>query len=462
MTMKRREALKAIGGLVGAAGAARALGGCGDDGGGGGPGRIDTFVFLMMENRSYDHVFGSRSLLEGLPGDGPAEGLRYPDSGGTPVDIVLSGDAELCALDPPHNWNAAHLQFNAGACDRFLAVHQQSHPGTLDAIRYLGRQHQPVSYALADAYTSCDRWFSSVLGGTLPNRMYWHAGTSNGATTNDEVLDGAFRGVQSLYHRLDDAGVDWAYYFGDAPVLAQLEDIELTGRIRRFNYEFFDDAAAGRLPPVVYVDPAFAANDDHPPHHPLLGQQLIAAVYTALATSPQWERCLLVVTYDENGGFFDHVAPPSDAVDARAALGFDQLGFRVPAVVAGPYARQGHVSSVRRDHTSPLKHLEDHFGLAPLTARSSAASDLLECLDLDRLAAGEPAAPIELPAVEIDESALSRSCQGSSLRGFDHDILAWAETANLGPWDLRGEVDDYVHAIADYLDRHGRGRIRRR
>jgi phospholipase C len=457
MTMKRRDALKALGALAGAASTARLLSACGSDGP---PPGIDTIVYLMMENRSYDHYLGARSMLEGKPGDGLVSTMSNPDANGTDVGIVPTPDAELCALDPPHGWDASRVQLAGGANSGFVIAHQDRHPGAIEPMGYMLRENLPVTWALADAYTSCDRWFCSVLGPTLPNRMYWHAGTSNGARANDEVLAGAFNGVPSIHHRLDQAGVDWAYYYGDVPVLAVIKDLELEGRLRRFMWDFIDDAAAGKLPPVVYIDPGFGSNDDHPPHHPLLGQQLIAATYNALATSPQWERCLLVVTYDENGGYFDHVAPPT-APDDRASEGFDQLGFRVPTLVMGPWAKQGYVSSVQYDHTSALKHLEQQHGLAPLTARSSAAVDLSDCIDYERIAAGNPAAPIVLPAVEIDESSLPGNCIGSSLRPFDHDLLAWAEGANLGKLDLRRETRDYVYGIAEYLDAHNLGRIRR-
>jgi phospholipase C len=328
------------------------------------------------------------------------------------------------------------------------------------------REQIPVTHALADAYTTCDRWFSSLLGPTLPNRMYWHAGQSNGAIANDEVLNGAFEGIDTIYHQLYRAEVDWAYYMGDVPVIAVIEDIPLDGHIRRFNNDFLKDAAAGTLPPVCYIDPSFGANDDHPPHHPLLGQQLISAVYQALATSPQWENCLLLITYDENGGFFDHVAPGT-APDARAAQGFNQLGFRVPAMVCGPYAKQGYVSSVDYDHTSALRHLQLVHDLPDLTERSAAANDFSDCIDFDRLEAGEPAAPIELPGVEINESDLPDSCHGSSFRtvnGYDHDILKWADAnaSKLGKWDNRANTRDDIYAIGEYLDMHNLGRIRRR
>lgn len=458
--MNRRQAIKTIGALAGAASTAKLLAACGENGGG----TIDTFVFVMMENRSYDHYLGARSLLEGKPGDGLMAGMSNPDRLGNQVEIWPATADAMCIPDPPHSWNASHAQWNAGANDQFVITHQNSHGSDVlvEPMQYLVRDQVPVHWALADSYTSCDRWFSSLMCGTLPNRMYWHAATSNGAKVNDEVLGGAFEGVTSLHHNLETAGIDWAYYYVDAPVLGVLDDLPLESRLRRFYWDFIDQAEAGTLPPVVYIDPGFASNDDHPPHHPMLGQQFLSSIYTALSRGPHWKRCMLVITYDEHGGFYDHVSPPT-APDDRAADGFDQLGFRVPTVVAGPYVKQGHVSSVQYDHTSPLKHLENVFGLPALSARSTAASDLMDCIDLERLAAGDAAEPIEMPAIEIDESQLPDNCRGSSLRTYDHDILQWAEanSSRLGEYYRLHESRDTVYGIADYLDRYGLGRIRR-
>ncbi len=464
--MRRRDALKTLGALAGSAYASKLLSACG---GNGGAGRIETIVFMMMENRSYDHYLGSRSLVEGLPGDGLLASMSNVDGTGANVPVFVSGNddvAQCVANDPPHGWSDSRIQFAGGANSGFIRAHEGHHGvGSIDPMAYMLREHVPVTHALADSYTSCDRWFGSLLGPTLPNRMYWHAGTSNGATNNDQVLEGAFEGVTTIYHQLEQAEVEWAYYFGDVPVIAVIEDIPKDGRLRRFNNEFLADAAAGTLPPVCYIDPAFSANDDHPPHHPLLGQQLIAATYQALATSPQWETCLLVITYDENGGFYDHVAPPT-APDDRANLGFDQLGFRVPAMVIGPYAKQGYVSSVEYDHTSALKHIANRYDLPPLNTRTDHANDLVDCIDLERLEAGEPAAPITLPAVEIDETQLPDSCSGASFRtvDYDHDILRWADgdRATFARWDARSDVRDGIYGIAEYLDHHNLGRIKRR
>src|SRR6266487_98997 len=177
------------------------------------------------------------------------------------------------------------------------------------------------------------------MGPTFPNRWYLHSGQSGGYMYNELVPTTKW---PSIYDRLDAAKIPWSYYYTDLPFLATM-GIPLSKTLSID--QFYLDAKMGKLPPVVMADPGFSFNDDHPPHHPLLGQQFIASIYTALATSPQWENSLMVVTYDEHGGFFDHVAPPK-AADERAANGFDQLGFRVPTMVMGPYVKKGYVSSV--------------------------------------------------------------------------------------------------------------------
>jgi phospholipase C len=479
--MKRRDALKTIGGLAGAAGLAKFLPACGDSDDG--PVGITTYVYLMLENRTYDHVLGARKL-EGLPGDGLTAGLSNPDMNGTLIAPYMPNREELCVLDPPHDWDASHLQFNSGAMDGFVTEHQKDHSSTVlrDPMQYLDRTYQPISWALADAYTTCDRWFASVMGPTLPNRAYWHTATSFGLKANNDVLDKfASVPVPTIYNRLQDSQVDWAYYFGNLAVVALLGSpgpfqIDLgpndgTGHIRRFGDpaagggQFFKDAAAGKLPPVVYIDPSFSENDDHPPVHPIRAQALIAAVYTALAKSPQWKNCMLVVTYDEHGGFYDHVAPPVNPSDDTLAKfgvdGFQQLGFRVPTMVAGPYAKQAHVSSVQYDHTSARKHLQNAFGLEPLNARMDAANDLTDCIDMDRLARGEWAPPAELPEINLDDWAWE-DMKCKSAGGFRHadPISQWADKnpGKLGgEYDLR-DADPEQRAVREFLRKHQRSR----
>jgi phospholipase C len=436
MTMRRRDALKTIGGLTTAAAMSRLLPACG--GGSDGPEGITTYVYLMMENRTYDHVLGARALM-GMGGDGLRADMTQPDSSGTQRALYVPDDLKICtAADPHHGWDESHEQFNSGAMDGFLRVHQADFPGETDPIQYLTREQQPVTWALADEYTTCDKWFCSVMGPTLPNRAYWHTATSLGLKVNNEVIDAFSAGipVPSIYNRLFDKNVDWRYYYGGIPVVSLLANpgpyaLEIgpndgkSGKVRRFGDPlemagtFFDDCKAGNLPPVVYIDPTFGENDDHPPVHPILGQELIYSIYTALAKSPQWKNIMLVITYDEHGGFFDHVAPPSTE-DERPE--FRQLGFRVPTIVAGPYVKKSYISPVQYDHTSALKQLQTHFGLEPLNQRMNVANDLMDCIDMERLAAGEPADPITLPKVDrYAHPTTDPRCRGQGFR-FDPNL----------------------------------------
>lgn len=510
--INRRDALKRIGGLAGAATFARFLPACGDSDGG--PVGITTYVYLMLENRTYDHVFGARSLLEGKPGNGITATMTNPDANGVPVALYepTSMVDQMCvAADPPHGWSGSRVQWNLGANDGFVKAHQAEHPGRTDVMEYLTRTQQPVSWALADAYTSCDNWHAAILGPTLPNRFFWHAATSCGYRSNAVLQNVSTLSTPTIYHRLRDANVEWAYYYGSLPVVAALANFTapynlpseyVSSRVKRFGDsefgegDFFKDAAAGKLPPVTYIDPFFYLNDDHPPSHPLMAQQLIAAIYTALAKSPQWKNCMFVVTYDEHGGFFDHVSPGKTADDTATKFpvdedgnptsaytdgqgnmvhGFDQLGFRVPALVMGPYAKRGYVSSVEYNHASALKHLGTAFGLEDLNARMAGANDLSDCIDMDRLAAGDWAKPIALPAIEINNDAngnrvsisaggvdypWDETCElkGAALRTAD----PISETADKHPHlfaglDLRSSHREYVASIDRFLKANQRG-----
>jgi phospholipase C len=454
--MKRRDALKTIGGIGAAAGMARFLPACG--GGGDGPHGITTYVYMMMENRSYDHLFGARAMApESKHGDGLPTPTTFSnlDLNGAAVTSFTPDKNSLCALDPPHDWEAARVAWNTGANDGFLRIHQMRHndPTAQQPMQYLVRNDVPVSWALADAYATSDRWFCAVMGPTLPNRYYWHAGSSEGLMDN-ALPHGGLSGP-SIYHRLDAKGIPWAYYYGNVPVVSLYSGLDST-RIQPFE-QFLADAKAGKLPPVVYIDPAFNNNDDHPPIHPINGQELIASVYNALATSPQWKNCLLLITYDENGGFFDHVSPPK-TVDDRAAQGFDQLGFRVPAIVAGPYVKQGYVSSQQYEHCSGLRELEVAFELEPLNQRTMAARDLSDFIDADRLAKGDWAQPITLPSVNPDDTTqwpMGASCKPdpNPFPMASHPVIDWADTnpPQLAGLDRRPQIAEYRRAIRESL-----------
>ena len=390
----RREVMQA-GLALGAAAALPGLG-CSSEGGDevrppGPLGQIDTFVVLMMENRSFDHYLGSLKLLEGRALDGlvGGESNLAPD-GSTVASFKLD---DFTVEDPPHGWNASHAQWNGGANDGFVKAH--AGPAQNDVMGYHVRAQLPTLYQLADSYTVCDRWFASVMGPTWPNRFHLHAGTSEGMQSNNPVL-----GLRSIFHQLEEAGISAANYYHDIAFAAG--GYRFTKGLRKIE-QFFSDAAAGRLPRFSIIDPAFGgdgANDDHPDHDIRLGQALMASIHAALAASPQWDRMLFVLTYDEHGGFYDHVAPPTIT---ESHPGFEQLGFRVPTVVAGGRVKRGAVLSAQLEHTSVLATLTRRFGLSPLNARVAAATDLAECLDPALVMPGmqvQPATvitPVELP-----------------------------------------------------------------
>jgi phospholipase C len=365
---------------------------------------IDHVIVVMMENRSFDHFLGALSLLEGRADvDGLQVGMSNPDAAGNGVGLAHT--EMLCVPDPGHGWDSSHGQFNGGANDGFVLDY-----GGEEVMRYQDRGNLPITYALADQYAICDAYFCSVMGPTWPNRFYGHSGTSLGMRSNDfGIYD-----LPTAWNHLEERGIAWKYYFVDLPFIVLLKDNFRTDR-SGYLEDFVADAEAGRLPAVCWVDPGFGLNDDHPPHFVGAGQMFLAAVAKALGASPQWNRCLWLLTYDEHGGFFDHVPPPKTE-DDYAADGFDQLGFRVPVVAIGPWVKQGAVKTTF-DHTSWLKFLCELHDIEPWTKRIAAANSLAEVLDLDRMARNEPLPPPELPAYDYPLETLPDECGGQAVMG---------------------------------------------
>lgn len=405
MRLSRREVL-ATGG-VGALAAAQACKPDGGDTADEGPATIDHIIVVMMENRSFDHFFGSLSLVEGRAEiDGLTADMQNPDADGAPVPAYPN---EIdCVADPHHGWDSSREQFNGGLNDGFVVDY-----GGPGVMQYMQRADLPIFYALADQFTVCDRYFCSVMGPTWPNRFYGHTGTSGGMKSNDWPPDGSYD-LPHVWGKLAEVGVEGRYYYADLPFAALFEGAFNVNERHVFE-DFIADAETGNLPAVSWVDPAFSFNDDHPPHHVAMGQEFVAAVVKALGKSPQWDRCLLLITYDEHGGFFDHVPPPTTD-DEYAADGFDQLGFRVPVLAVGPYVKQGVVST-SFDHTSWLKLVCEQHGIEPWTARMKAANSLAAVLDTDRMAARDPLPPPELPAFDFDDEAVPDECSGQGVMG---------------------------------------------
>jgi phospholipase C len=261
---------------------------------------------------------------------------------------------------------------------------------------YHDRSQIPFYYWLADNYTICDNWYSSVLGPTWPNRYYLHSATAAGKKTNTPIVTGLpdtvwdrLKAAKKTYKNYYAGAISW--YFGG--FLGKLGTMNPGAQIG----EFFDDAKAGKLPNFSMIDPDFMSNDDHPSHDVRTGQAFVATIYEALAKSPQWDRLLFIITYDEHGGFFDH-APPPAAKDEYVE--FQRRGFRVPTIVMGGRVKRGAVVSTVFEHASVLATVGTRFKIASLGKRMDESNDLSSCID-PLLVDKAQAAPAGMPVVTM-------------------------------------------------------------
>ncbi len=371
---------------------------------------IDHIVMLLQENRSFDHYFGTMPGIDGIPPD-----ASNPDAAGDPVAPFHT--TEYCIDDVSHSWNASHRQWNGGLNDGFVTTNE---PLGARALGYLDGTDLPFYWDLARTFAMSDHHFCSVLGPTWVNRFYFMSATSFGNTSNDVIPDERRSASYVIFQLLEAAGVDWRVYSSDLPfALATYPDV-VGRRITKVRpaETFYADLAAGRLPPVSYVDPSFTLGvrqtDEHPPANPQAGQQHVAEVVNAVFASPLWERTAVIISYDEHGGFYDHVSPPEacppgdypPTLGARDEPGgFDRLGFRVPLIVVSPYAKAGYVSDRVTDLSSILRFVEARWLLPAMTGRDANAWALLDMFDF---ASPPHVAPPALVEAVIDPERMDR------------------------------------------------------
>ena len=338
---------------------------------------IDHIVVVMMENRSFDHMLG---WVRGA--DGRQAGLTYTDSAGVAQSTYpLAPDFQGCGHpDPDHTYEGGRIEFNNGACDGWLRAANDRY-----AIGYYTDTDLPFFAGAARDWTTCDRWFSPIMGPTFPNRLYQHCAQTDRITNSFDLC-----ALPTIWDRLIDRRVSAQYYFSDAPFLALwgTKYVPIASHIT----SFFEACRTARLPEVSFVEPRFldestgTSTDDHPYADVRDGQVFQNLIYTAVTNSRDWHNTMLVFLYDEWGGFFDHVPPtiaPTSSID-RAAGNLDgRRGFRVPAIIVSPFAARGQAASTVFDHTSVLRFIEWRWRLDPLTERDATANNLVEALDLD-------------------------------------------------------------------------------
>ena len=360
---------------------------------------IDHIVQIMMENRSYDHMLGWVPKSNGIQA-----GLSYTNAFGEAVDTFhLAANPEYgyqgCGwADPAHGYDSGRVHMNGGAMDGFLLTGGTSNnPADKFPVGYYTEADVPFYAGVAKHFTICDNYFHGILASTFPNRIYMHAGQTD--RMNNAFYPGQDERevpnpsvLPTIWDLLKAKGISCKNYFSDAPITAFWGATHAD--ISRPFEEFLEDCQTGNLPSVSYFDPFFGgagagespagiARDDHPQADIRDGQVYLTEIYDALRKSRHWERTLMIVTYDEWGGFFDHVAPPVGPIaEAEAALGNDgTLGFRTPCVILGPRAQRGHVSHFRFDPSSVINLIRWRFGLGSLCARDDWSHNMAMALD---------------------------------------------------------------------------------
>jgi len=419
--------------------------------------RIDHVIVLMLENRSFDHLFGffapaPGQTVENLRGAHPAlSNLLDPSQpkSATNPDFPARTGAPFAVHDkegPSHSFNAVCVQLcndNSGPSatnpvrnngfvrsykdDLLRRTHRVDAGPIQEVMESFSPEDLPTINALARNFCLCDHWSCEVPGPTMPNRMFIHAATSEGYVHN------AFKRVftsKTIYDLVEEAGLTWATYFHDLNEVLQFQHLARTpDHFRRFEDRWATDIAQGKLPNYSFILPRFnnrpgsPANSQHAPEDVRFGEHLIADVYDALAAHPAvWNRSVLIVTYDEHGGFYDHVAPGAapnpDGINSPNAddqanfrvppFAFDRIGLRVPAIIASPWIQKGSVENRSLQHTSVIKTVREIFGLGgPLNHRDSSAASFADLFQ--QLAAPRPATdmPMTLPRPSLPNAVQS-------------------------------------------------------
>ncbi len=397
--------------------------------------KIDHFVVLMLENRSFDGMLGTlypkSETFDGLAGD-----ETNLDVHGAPIQVWSGGATDEATMripdpDPGELWIDINTQLfgmpNVGSpapsptmegfVRNYLA--QKNGPIGKNIMHYFTPKQVPVISTLGKSFAVCDRWFASAPCQTWPNRWFVHMATADGHENNNPVH---LPDVETIYNRFQQAEMkDWKIYFHDLAQSHTLLKLFLLSDHFHFYREFQADCQSGALPsysfiePQYYPDLAHPENDQHPPSVVTLGEQLIADVYNCVRSSKLWSKTMLIITYDEHGGCYDHVAPPAAAEPEPPKPGqvfnFDRYGVRVPAVIVSPYVKPGKIlrppSAVPYDHTSIIATLRKRFPAlgGPLTQRDAVAPDIENVLELPNPENKGPSRLTALPYAPTPSSA---------------------------------------------------------
>jgi phospholipase C len=400
---------------------------------------FDHLVCVMMENHSFDNLLGALPRL----GQPRADGLTFdkagqatnsnPSANGTVTSYELTNTEQPGSVD--QSWNATHQQIDGGKMDGFVTS-----VNSLQPMGYWTDEVLPFAYSLALTFCLANRWFCSAPCQTYPNRRFLMAGTAYGnISTDTQSLQDPPPPNGTIFDRLHAYGVGWTNYFTDLPQTGIIPSIieKYPTNLAPIS-KFLADCATGTLPSVSFVDPEFGVlsdigsplaslpqvatqptvaevlqnanglgGDQESPQDMYYGEAWAYQILEAVLKSPAWSRTLLIYTFDEHGGYYDHVPPPTaiapDSIPPSlspgdAAGGYNLYGPRVPGIVASPYSKPNGVTNVVHDHTSALATIEAKWNLPALTYRDANATTVMDFLDVKQAAFLEPPTTLVSPS----------------------------------------------------------------
>lgn len=376
---------------------------------------IEHFLVLMQENHSFDNYFGTYPGADGLaPTTCMPKNLENPSAGC--VEPFHMGNRP--ALDLPHSRSAFLGQYRDGHMDGFVSAPRDEGVSFTSVMGYYDDRDIPFYWNVADEYVLFDRFFSSASGGSVWNHFFWVSGAP-GNPKADALREHGFRKPLTIFDRLQEAGVTWKFYVQNyrpeityrtftRPIYADqsaqvvwvpllnyprfLDNPELASHIVDLD-QYFRDLRDGTLPEVAYIVPS--GSSEHPPGSLQAGQRFVRTLIVELMRSTAWSSSAFLWTYDDWGGWYDHVRPPQ--VDR---FGY---GFRVPSLLVSAYAKRGHVDSTTLDYTSVLRFIEDNWSLPPLARRDARANSLMSAFDFDV----PPREPVLLPATRGESTVVN-------------------------------------------------------
>ncbi len=345
---------------------------------------IEHLVVIMQENHSFDNYFGklNQGQFYGNQIDGIKDDFFNTDSFKRKYFPYHS--ETLCLRCPLHQYHQMHLAWNDGKNDGFVKhTGIGKNPGFV--MGYYTDEDIPFYYSLANTFSVADRYFASVLTGTQANRLYFLSGTSHGTVENVNIPFSH----KNIFQLLNEYNISWKYYFEGKGYLYLFKSFLNKNRDKIGNFDDYKrDLKNNQLPTVAFIDSPWYVSDEHPSGGNIQkGQAWTADKIIALMESDSWKNSALFLTYDEGGGYFDHVPPPPACIpdDVKFARVWkpDRLGFRVPFIAVSPFAKRHYVSHIVYDHTSILKFIETWYNLPALTRRDANANNLMDLFDFN-------------------------------------------------------------------------------